>query len=135
MQYFEPLTSLLIHSIISVGLCLVILVLVYSLQNPRPNSEKNMAYECGFKPFDFTYYPFDVQFYRVGILFLLFDVEIMFFFPWVLNFYQINFYGHAAIFSFIMLLLVGFIYELKSGALAWYPQPWANLIKSEWTNI
>lgn len=81
MQYFEPLTSLLLHSVVSLGLCLLIIVLVYSLQNSRPNSEKNMAYECGFKPFDFTYYPFDVQFYRVGILFLLFDVEIMFFFP------------------------------------------------------
>ena len=127
MQYFNPLTSLLIYIFSSV--CLVILILVYSLQNPRPNSEKNMAYECGFKPFNFTHYPFDVQFYRVGSLFLLFDVEIMFFFPWVLNFYQINFYGHAAIFSFIVLLLVGFIYELKSGALAWYPQPWSIWIK------
>ena len=81
VQYFEPLMSLVLHSILSVGLCLIILVVVYLLQNPKPNSEKNMAYECGFKPFDFTYYPFDVQFYRVGILFLLFDVEIMFFFP------------------------------------------------------
>ena len=79
MQYFNPLTSLLIYIFSSV--CLVILILVYSLQNPRPNSEKNMAYECGFKPFNFTHYPFDVQFYRVGSLFLLFDVEIMFFFP------------------------------------------------------
>jgi NADH:ubiquinone oxidoreductase subunit 3 (subunit A) len=83
-----------------------------------------MAYECGFKPFDFTYYPFDVQFYRVGILFLLFDVEIMFFFPWALNFYQISALGHFALLGFILLLFFGFIYELKSGALLWYPQPW-----------
>ncbi len=132
MQYFEPLTTILIHIIICLGLCLLILVLVYALQKSRPNSEKNMAYECGFKPFDFTYYPFDVQFYRVGILFLLFDVEIMFFFPWVLNFYQISFDGHASVFIFILLLLVGFVYELKSGALTWYPQPWSNQIKPEW---
>ena len=112
-------------------LCLVILLLVYSLQNPKPNSEKNMAYECGFKPFDFTYYPFDVQFYRVGILFLLFDVEIMFFFPWVLNFYQISRNGHMAIFSFILLLIVGFIYEMKSGALAWYPKAFPNKIQAK----
>lgn len=94
------------------------------MTRPRPNSEKNMAYECGFKPFDFAYYPFDVQFYRVGILFLLFDVEIMFFFPWALNFYQITMCGHFAVVLFIFLLLFGFVYELKSGALRWYPQPW-----------
>lgn len=81
MLYFETIFFLLVHFFFSVLLCLVILLLVYFLNTPKPNSEKNMAYECGFKPFDFLYYPFDVQFYRVGILFLLFDVEIMFFFP------------------------------------------------------
>lgn len=79
--YLEPLIWISVHGLISSGLCGVILLAVALLTKPRPNSEKNMAYECGFKPFDFTYYPFDVQFYRVGILFLLFDVEIMFFFP------------------------------------------------------
>jgi NADH:ubiquinone oxidoreductase subunit 3 (subunit A) len=81
MVYFEPLISLLIHIIISAGLCLVIITAVYLLNTPKPNSEKNISYECGFKPFDFAYYPFDIQFYRVGILFLLFDVEILYFFP------------------------------------------------------
>ena len=71
-----------------------------------------MAYECGFKPFDFVYYPFDIQFYRVGILFLLLDVEIMFFFPWVLNFYEISLVGHFSVFIFIVLIFVGFLYEL-----------------------
>jgi NADH-quinone oxidoreductase subunit A len=81
MLYWEPIISILAHTIISTVLCLIILGVVYVLNTPKPNNEKNMAYECGFKPFDFAYYPFDVQFYRVGILFLLFDVEIMFFFP------------------------------------------------------
>jgi NADH-quinone oxidoreductase subunit A len=81
MLYVEFLINFFSHSLLTVGLCLIILLVVYLLNNPKPNSEKNMAYECGFKPFDFTYYPFDVQFYRVGILFLLFDVEILFFFP------------------------------------------------------
>jgi NADH-quinone oxidoreductase subunit A len=88
------------------------------LNRPRANSEKNMAYECGFKPFDFAYYPFDVQFYRVGILFLLFDVEIMFFFPWVLNFYQITVFGHCIMIVFIGLLLLGFLYEVNIGVLS-----------------
>ena len=118
MIYFEPLNFLLIHFFVSVGLCLVILVVVYLLNSPKPNSEKNMAYECGFKPFDFAYYPFDVQFYRVGILFLLFDVEIMFFFPWVLNFYQISLVGHLFMLLFIGLLILGFIYEVNIGVLA-----------------
>lgn len=117
MFYFEPIILLIIHGGVCSALCLVILLLVALLTKPRPNSEKNMAYECGFKPFDFTYYPFDVQFYRVGILFLIFDVEIMFFFPWALNFHQISLTGHYAIMGFILLLLVGFLYELKSGAL------------------
>ena len=81
LLYFEPIIIIYIHGIVCTGICAVIIVLVALLTKPRPNSEKNMAYECGFKPFDFAYYPFDVQFYRVGILFLLFDVEIMFFFP------------------------------------------------------
>ena len=123
MLYFEPILLLIIHSMLSVFLCGVILLAVYLLTKSRPNSEKNMAYECGFKPFDFAYYPFDVQFYRVGILFLLFDVEIMFFFPWALNFYQISLMGHFSIFAFILLLFFGFVYELQSGALVWYPQP------------
>lgn len=124
MFYFEPIFLLILHGFVCCILCFVILLLVALLTKPRPNSEKNMAYECGFKPFDFTYYPFDVQFYRVGILFLIFDVEIMFFFPWALNFYQISITGHYAVISFIILLLIGFLYEIKSGALQWYPQPW-----------
>jgi NADH-quinone oxidoreductase subunit A len=103
-------------------------VIVYVVGSPAPNSEKNMAYECGFKPFDFAYYPFDVQFYRVGILFLLFDVEIMFFFPWVLNFYQINLYGHCTMLLFITLLIFGFLYEVHIGVIAWYPQVWNKKI-------
>lgn len=79
-----------------------------------------MAYECGFKPFDWYYYPFDVQFYRIGIIFLLFDVEIMFIFPWAVNFYMITLMGHAFVFLFLCIIFLGFIYELRSGAIVWY---------------
>ena len=108
MQYFGHLMTFLIHSVISAGLCWVILVLVYSLQNPRPNSE--------IKRLDFTYSPSDVQFYKMGILFLVAAIGSMLLFSLMFNSYQINFYGHTAIFSFIMLLLAGFIYKLVSGA-------------------
>lgn len=130
MLYFEPLNFICMHVLTSLLLCLVILILVYVLHPSKPSGEKNMAYECGFKPFDFTYYPFDVQFYRVGILFLLFDVEIMFFFPWVLNFYQISIIGHVTTFLFIGLLFLGFVYEITVGVISWYPQLWKS-IKSQ----
>jgi NADH-quinone oxidoreductase subunit A len=81
MLYFQPIFFLWIHCLVSAGICSLILLIVFFLNRPKANNEKNMAYECGFKPFDFLYYPFDIQFYRVGILFLLFDVEIMFLFP------------------------------------------------------
>lgn len=126
MMYYENIWALFIHFFVSIGLCFLLLFLVFFFQTSKANSEKNMAYECGFKPFDFNYYPFDVQFYRIGILFLLFDVEIMFFFPWVINFYEISLTGHNCIFIFILLLILGFLYEIKKGALIWYPQPWQN---------
>jgi NADH-quinone oxidoreductase subunit A len=126
MLYFEPLISLYIHSLISIILTALMLFLVYIFANKKPNVEKNSAYECGFKPFDYGYFPFDVHFYRVGILFLLFDVEIIFFFPWILNFYEISVGGHCAVILFIFILLLGFIYELQSGALHWSPSPWAK---------
>lgn len=115
MPYFEPIYFLFVHFGVCVVLCVVILFMVYLLNHPKPS---NQAYECGFKPFDFTYYPFDVQFYRVGILFLLFDVEIMFFFPWVLNFYQISLTGHSVMLAFIVILFLGFIYEITVGVLS-----------------
>src|SRR5713101_2396596 len=113
MIYFEPLLFLIGHSIVSITLVICILFLIYVLNDPKPNKEKNIAYECGFKPFSFAYYPFDVQFYRVSILFLLFDVEIIFLFPWLLNFYTISWIGHITICIFICLLFMGLVYELK----------------------
>jgi len=71
---------IIIHLLVSILVCILILFVTFLLSKPIPNSEKNMVYECGFKPFDYLDYPFDVHFYRVGILLLLFDVEIMFLF-------------------------------------------------------
>ncbi len=125
MLYFESLIALFIYIIWSLILCFAILTVAYFISFLRPAVEKNTVYECGFKPFDYTYYPFDVQFYRTGILFLLFDVEIIFLFPWVLNFYEITIVGHLTVFTFIFLLIIGFVYEVRSEALVWYP---ANLV-------
>lgn len=81
MLYFEPLYGLFVHTAVSTALCLVIFLAVYFVNTATPSHEKNEGYECGFKAVDVTYTAFDVQFYRIGVLFLLFDVEILFFFP------------------------------------------------------
>jgi len=120
----EIIIFILLHFIVTVGLSLLILFIIYFLNHPAPAMEKTIAYECGFKPFDFAYYPFDVQFYRISILFLLFDVEIIFLFPWFLNLYNISWIGHVISYVFVVILSVGLVYENRIGALNWYPQPW-----------
>lgn len=122
MLYFEGKFAMVIYSIISIILILLLLCISYLVQKLKPSVEKNSLYECGFKPFDFFSFPFDVQFYRVGILFLLFDIEVLFLFPWALNFYIIPILGHVGVFLFLGLLLLGFLYELISDALIWYPR-------------
>ena len=91
------------------------------------DSEKLSQYECGFEPFDeATRHPFDVHFYVVGILFLIFDVEIALLFPWVLRFKTYNWFGFFTMFLFLFILTIGFFYEWHRGALVW---PHKNLIE------
>lgn len=100
----------------------VLLILVYILNKPSPYFNKNFAYECGFAPFLKTIYqPFDVQFYRVGILFLLFDIEVIILLPWSMNFFLISEFGHYTVFLFLVVLFLGFVYEFCEGLLNWYP--------------
>lgn len=124
MLYFEGKASILLYCVVSVVLICILLAVSYLVQKLQPSAEKSSIYECGFKPFDFFTFPFDIQFYRIGALFLLFDVEVLFLFPWALHFYQIPLTGHYAVFCFLFLLLAGFIYELATDALAWYPKIW-----------
>jgi NADH-quinone oxidoreductase subunit A len=124
MFYFESIFCLFIHLIYSFFLTCLLLFIVYLITPKNSNAEKNAAYECGFKPFEYGYFPFDIHFYRIGILFILFDVEILFFFPWLLNIYEIDFENHLVVFVFILLLIIGFVYEIVSGALQWAPKPW-----------
>lgn len=83
-------------------------------------SEKLSQYECGFEPFDeATRHPFDVHFYIVGILFLIFDVEIALLFPWVYSLHLLNWFGFYTMILFLIILTIGFFYEWHKGALAW----------------
>lgn len=81
--------------------------------------EKISAYECGFHPFDDSRATFDVRFYLVAILFIIFDLEITFLFPWSINFERLDISGYISMMIFIYILLLGFIYEWKKGALEW----------------
>ncbi|MEN9770820.1 MAG: hypothetical protein RLZZ180_2450 [Pseudomonadota bacterium] len=85
----------------------------------RPDSEKNSPYECGFEAFEDARMKFDVRYYLVAILFILFDLEIAFLFPWAVAFKDIGLVGFWAMMVFLSILVVGFIYEGKKGALDW----------------
>jgi NADH-quinone oxidoreductase subunit A len=85
----------------------------------KPDEAKNSPYECGFPAFENSRIPFDVRFYLVAILFIIFDLETAFFFPWALALRKIGLFGFAAMMLFLGLLVLGFIYEWKRGALEW----------------
>ena len=106
---------------IIIGLVLGLAMLgAASLFSPhRPDPAKNSPYECGFPAFESSRIPFDVRFYLVAILFIIFDLETAFFFPWALTLRKIGWFGFAAMMMFLGLLVIGFIYEWKRGALDW----------------
>lgn len=95
-------------------------LLLGAILGPRkPNPAKNSTYECGFKPFNDARMPFDVRFYLVAILFIIFDLETAFLFPWAISLREIGSFGFYSMLIFLGILVVGFIYEWKKGALEW----------------
>ncbi len=85
----------------------------------NPDSEKNSPYECGFEAFEDSRMKFDIRYYLVAILFIIFDLEIAFLFPWAIVIHEVGFVGLISMAIFLMILVVGFIYEWKKGALEW----------------
>lgn len=85
----------------------------------RPDKEKNSPYECGFEAFEDARIKFDVRYYLIAIIFILFDLEIAFLFPWALVFKQLGFYGFIVMSVFLAILIVGFVYVWRKGALEW----------------
>lgn len=104
---------------LSALLALILFALTYYLNPKNEDLEKLSAYECGFDPFGNARSRFDVRFYLVSILFIIFDLEIMFLFPWSLLVSSLGFFGFAIIAYFLFVLTVGFFYEWGSGALDW----------------
>ena len=97
----------------------VLIVLGKLLGPSRPDAEKNSPYECGFEAFEDSRMKFDVRYYLVAILFIIFDLEIAFLFPWAIVLDQIGDFGMLAMALFLAVLVIGFIYEWKKGALEW----------------
>lgn len=85
----------------------------------RPDAQKLSPYECGFEPFSEARAPFDIKFYLVAILFIIFDLETAFLFPWAVAVRKLGWLGFSAIIMFLFLLVIGFIYEWRMGALEW----------------
>lgn len=107
---------LLIFSII---LAVVIIYFSYLLSNATPDVEKVSAYECGFDPYEDARNVFDVRFYLVAILFIIFDLEAIYFFPWCMSLCDLSIEGFWGMFDFILELLVGYYYAYEVGALDW----------------
>jgi NADH-quinone oxidoreductase subunit A len=95
------------------------LILGKLLSPNKPDAEKNSPYECGFEAFEDARMKFDVRYYLVAILFILFDLEIAFLFPWAVVLPDIGMFGFLAMMVFLFVLVIGFIYEWKKGALEW----------------
>ncbi len=114
-QYLPVLLFILVG--IAVGV--VPLVLGYVLGPNRPDDAKNSPYECGFEAFEDARMKFDVRYYLVAILFILFDLEIAFLLPWAVALQDVGMAGFVAVLIFLAVLVVGFVYEWKKGALDW----------------
>jgi len=110
---------ILVFIIIALALGIAMLGAGSLLSRHNPDSAKNAPYECGFDAFESSRIPFDVRFYLVAILFIIFDLETAFFFPWALVLRHLGWFGFAAMLMFLGLLVIGFIYEWKRGALEW----------------
>ena len=114
-DYLSIIIFLFIALILSIGF--VVINFLSSPSNPDP--EKLSAYECGFDAFDDSRMEFDVRFYLVAILFIIFDLEIAFLFPWAISLGNIGILGFTSMMIFLFILTIGFIYEWKKGALDW----------------
>jgi NADH-quinone oxidoreductase subunit A len=118
-ESLESYFPIVIFLAIAIGLSIIIVAIPYFLATNKPDEEKISAYECGFEPFGDARGEFDVRFYLVAILFIIFDLEIIFLFPWSITLGKIGMIGFWSMMIFLSILTIGFIYEWKKGALEW----------------
>ncbi len=118
-DFLKDYLSIILFLIIALGLSVAFIVINFIFSPKKPDPEKLSAYECGFEPFNDSRMEFDVRFYLVAILFIIFDLEIAFLFPWAISLGSIGLLGFCSMMIFLFILTVGFIYEWKKGALDW----------------
>lgn len=104
---------------VAIGIAVAMVTASYIAARQKPDSEKLSAYECGFEAFDDARSRFDVRFYLVAILFIIFDLEVAFLFPWAVAFGDLGMFGFWSMIIFLGILTVGFVYEWRKGALEW----------------
>jgi NADH-quinone oxidoreductase subunit A len=117
--FIEEYSSILVFGIFGAVLSLVIFYLSYGLASTAPSTEKLSSYECGFDPYEDARHSFDIRFYLVAILFIIFDLEAVFFFPWSISLSHVTSWGYWTMIDFIIELGLGFLYAWKIGALEW----------------
>ena len=110
---------ILIFLAIAITIAVIAITASIIVASQHPDVEKNSPYECGFPPFDDARHKFDVRFYLVAILFIIFDLEVAFLFPWAISLGEIGMMGFWSMIIFLSILTIGFIYEWRKGALEW----------------
>ena len=117
--YLSEYLPIAVFMAIAIGLSAAFVISAFVVGSQKPDIEKLTAYECGFDAFDDSRMEFDVRFYLVAILFIIFDLEIAFLFPWAITLGKIGVFGFWSMMIFLAVLTIGFIYEWKKGALEW----------------
>ena len=118
-DFLKDYLSIIIFIFVALGLSVGFIVINFIFSPKNPDPEKLSAYECGFEAFGDSRMEFDVRFYLVAILFIIFDLEIAFLFPWAISLGNIGVLGFWSMMIFLFVLAIGFVYEWKKGALDW----------------
>ena len=118
-DFLKDYLSIIIFLFVAFGMSVLFILLNYLFSPKNPDPEKLSAYECGFEPFEDSRMEFDVRFYLVAILFIIFDLEIAFLFPWAISLGNLGALGFWSMIIFLFILTIGFVYEWKKGALDW----------------
>ena len=118
-EFLKDYLPIIIFLFIALILSLSFIVINFTFSPKKPDPEKLSAYECGFEPFNDSRMEFDVRFYLVAILFIIFDLEIAFLFPWAISLGNLGSLVFWSMMIFLFVLTVGFVYEWKKGALDW----------------
>ena len=118
-EFLKDYLPIILFLIIALGLSCAFVVVNFILSPKKPDPEKLSAYECGFEPSEDSRMEFDVRFYLVAILFIIFDLEVTFLFPWAISLHTIQLTGFWAMVIFLVILTIGFVYEWRKGALEW----------------